>query len=105
MGKNYAGGRNTSRPPTRTSEDPKKQLTFQALGGCTFASSYQIVVANAKSEPATVQVVEPIPGDWQITSENLPHAKSSSSTATWSVRVPADGKATLTYSARVKLCF
>jgi len=83
----------------------KKQLTFRSLGGCSFASSYRIVLANAKTEPATVLVVEPIPGDWTITSENLRHQKTSSATATWTVRVPADGKATLEYSARVKLCF
>ncbi len=83
----------------------KKQLTFTALGGCAFASSYQIVLSNAKSEAADVLVVEPLPGDWQITSENLPHVKTSSATATWHVRIPADGKTTLSYSARVKLCF
>jgi hypothetical protein len=82
----------------------KKQLTFRSLGGCSFASSYRIVLANAKTEPATVLVVEPIPGDWQITAENLNHQKTSSATASWTVRVPAGGKATLEYSARVKLC-
>ena len=82
----------------------KKQLSFQSLGNCAFASDYQIVLSNAKAEPADVLVVEPIPGDWQITAENVRHAKTSSSTATWTVRVPADGKATLSYSARIKLC-
>jgi hypothetical protein len=82
----------------------KKQLTFHSLGGCSFASSYRIVLANAKTEPATVLVVEPIPGDWSITAENLRHRKTSSATASWAVRVPADGKATLEYSAHVRLC-
>jgi hypothetical protein len=82
----------------------KKQLTFTALGGCAFESSYSIVVSNAKTEPVDVLVVEPIPGDWQITAENLPHVKSSSATATWTVHVPADASATLTYTARVKVC-
>jgi hypothetical protein len=82
----------------------KKQLTFRAIGGCAFASSYRVVLANAKAEPATVLVVEPIPGDWQITSENVRHQKASSATASWSMRVPAGGKATLEYGVRVKLC-
>jgi hypothetical protein len=82
----------------------KKQLTFRSLGDCSFASSYRIVLANAKTESATVLVVEPIPGDWQITSENRRHVKSSSTTATWTVAVPAGGNATLDYSAHVKLC-
>ena len=83
----------------------KKQLTFQAQGGCTFESSYQIVLSNAKTERADVLVVEPIPGDWQITAENVRHEKTSSATASWLVKVPPDGKSTLTYSARVRLCF
>ena len=82
----------------------KKQTDFKLAGNCTFQSSYQIVVKNAKTEAADVLVVEPIPGDWSIVAENLPHAKSSSSTATWGLRVPADGSTTLTYTALVKLC-
>jgi len=82
----------------------KKQLTFKALGGCQFASDYRIVLSNAKTEPASVLVVEPIPGDWQITAENMKHVRSSSATATWTVPVPAGGNATLDYSVRVKLC-
>jgi hypothetical protein len=82
----------------------KKQLTFKGLGGCSYASDYRVVLSNAKAEPASVLVVEPIPGDWQITAENLRHVKTSSSTANWTVTVPADGSATLDYSVRVKLC-
>jgi hypothetical protein len=81
----------------------KKQLTF-VRSDCTFESSYSIVVSNAKTDPVDVLVVEPIPGDWEITAENLRHVKSSSATATWTVHVPADASATLTYSARVKSC-
>ena len=49
-------------------------------------------------------VVEPIPGDWQILDENMPHTKSSASSATWNVSAPAGGRSTLTYTARVKWC-
>jgi hypothetical protein len=82
----------------------KKQLTFAIVSNCTFQSSYSLAVSNAKTEPVDVLVVEPIPGDWQVTAENLPHVKSSSATATWTVHVPADATATLTYTARVKVC-
>jgi len=83
----------------------KKQTDFKALGGCTFESSYDVRVANAKTEPQDVEVVEPIPGEWTILSENVPHRKTSSATATWHLTVPADSNATLTYRARVTLCF
>ena len=83
----------------------KKQTDFKAIGGCTYESSYDVRLANAKTTAQDVLVVEPIPGDWTILSENLAHAKTSSATASWRVRVPADSHATLTYRARVKLCF
>lgn len=82
----------------------KKQTEFRGLGGCTYESTYELALANAKSEPASVLVVEPIPGTWSVLSENLPHVKTSSATATWTVRVPADGKTTLKYTVRVHLC-
>ena len=82
----------------------KKQTDFRGLGKCTYESSYEIRLANAKATAADVLVVEPIPGTWSITAENLPHAKTSSATATWNVRVPADGNATLRYTAHVLLC-
>ncbi len=83
----------------------KKQLSFTALGNCSFASDYQIVLSNAKTEPVDVLVVEPIPGDWEITTENVHHQKTSSATASWTIHIPADSKSTLTYAVRTKLCF
>ncbi len=83
----------------------KKQTDFQGIGGCTYESSYEVALGNAKSEPVNVLVVEPIPGTWTVLSESLPHTKSSSATATWNVHVPADGKTTLRYRVRVSLCF
>jgi hypothetical protein len=82
----------------------KKQTGFHGNGNCTYDSSYDVVVKNAKTEPVDVLVVEPLPGDWSIVAENLHHVKTSSSTATWTVHVPADSNAKLTYTAHVKVC-
>jgi len=82
----------------------KKQTDFHANGNCSFDSSYAILLKNAKTEPVDVLVVEPLPGDWSIPQESLPHQKTSSSTATWTVHVPADSNAKLTYTAHVRLC-
>jgi hypothetical protein len=81
----------------------KVQTDFH-LVGCGADSSYKIVLANAKTVAQNVLVVEPIPGDWQILDENMPHTKSSASSATWNVSAPAGGRSTLTYTARVKWC-
>jgi hypothetical protein len=82
----------------------KKQTDFQFEGGCNYESAYEIRLGNAKRVPQTVEVVEPIPGQWTILDENLPHQKSSAFTATWSVRVPADSHVTLRYHALVSWC-
>jgi len=82
----------------------KRQTDFHRAGSCSVDSSYEIVVSNAKSTAQDVLVVESIPGDWQILDESLQHAKSSASTANWSVHVLPDKRSTLTYTARVKWC-
>ncbi len=83
----------------------KKQTDFKGLGACTFESSYDVAVSNAKDVAQDVLIVEPIPGTWSIVSENYPHEKSSSATATWHLTVPARETVTLQYEAHVSLCF
>lgn len=84
----------------------KKQTGFHftGRGSCATESSYEIRLGNAKPQPQDVLVIEPIPAQWWILDENMHHVKSSSSTATWAVRVPAESHVTLTYTARVKWC-
>ena len=81
----------------------KKQTDFKALG-CEFQGTYDVRIANAKDVAQDVDVVEPIPGEWTILSENLPHRKTSGATATWTLHVPKNASTTLTYRADVKLC-
>jgi hypothetical protein len=85
----------------------RKQTDFQKLAGTgrynyVFESAYEIVLKNAKREPVTVTVREPMPGDWTMVSASQPHTKAASGTAEWQVNVPAEGKTTLTYRVRVR---
>ena len=85
----------------------KRQTDFQKLAGTgrynsVFETAYQIVVKNAKKDAVTVTVREPMPGDWTMVSESLPHIKAASGVAEWAVKVPAESKTTLTYRVRVK---
>ncbi|HZY98854.1 MAG TPA: DUF4139 domain-containing protein [Candidatus Baltobacteraceae bacterium] len=84
----------------------KKQTDFRFVGNgsCATVSSYEIRLGNAKPQPQDVLVIEPIPAQWAILDENLPHVKTSSSTATWTVHVPAESHTTLTYTSRVTWC-
>lgn len=83
----------------------KKQTDFKRVGPFNdryqYESSYSLEMRNAKNTPVILKVVEPMPGDWNIISENFPHVKSSSATATWTITVPANGKTTLDYTVRV----
>jgi hypothetical protein len=83
----------------------KKQTDFKGLGACTYESSYQLAISNAKDVEQDVLVVEPIPGTWSIVRENVPHEKSSSATATWHLKIPPRKTTTLEYTAHVSLCF
>jgi hypothetical protein len=80
----------------------RKQTNFHVAGFGTYDSSYEFVISNAKKTPQDVLVVEPIPGEWQILAESAPHERTSSGTASWHLRVPADGKTTLTFTTEVK---
>ncbi len=65
-------------------------------------SAYLIELNNGSEQAVTVKVAEPLPGDWQIVEESLPHRKEDARTAAWQVEVPAGGKTRLTYRARVR---
>lgn len=85
----------------------KIQTDFQHIAGTArhtsvFETAYQITLKNAKKEAVTVQVQEPIPGDWEVLSESSPHVKLNASLVEWKVPVAADSEAKLTYRVRVK---
>ncbi len=85
----------------------KKQTDFKVLpnpsrGHSAFESAFELVLKNAKKQKVTVQVQEPIGGDWQIVSESHPHTKANSHLAVWKIDIPAEGSTTLTYRAIVK---
>jgi hypothetical protein len=82
----------------------KKQTNYHIVSEdpAIYDTAYEIKLSNAKDAAVDVLVVEPIPGEWQMLGESQPHDKSSSSTASWTVHVPADGSTTLKYSVRVR---
>ena len=73
----------------------KKQTDFKRReptnrASYVFESAYEIVLRNAKKEPASIVVREPVPGDWTMLEETQRHAKAAAGTAEWRVRVPAE---------------
>jgi hypothetical protein len=67
-----------------------------------FESAYELILKNAKQEPVTVTVREPVPGDWQMLATSHRHSKVAAGTAEWRITVPAQGHETLRYRVRVR---
>jgi len=84
----------------------RTQTDYKKIAGgpqeTVIETAYRITLKNAKSEPVTVKVEEPLPGDWQILQENHTHVKKDARTAAWGIAVPAEGKTLLTYRVRVR---
>jgi hypothetical protein len=79
----------------------RTQTDFNQVSNNAHESSYSIVLRNHKEQDITVDVVEPIPGDWTILESSQTHIKKDARTAVFSIPVPADGEVTLTYRVRV----
>ncbi|HAF70897.1 TPA: hypothetical protein DCL37_06110 [Candidatus Acetothermia bacterium] len=59
---------------------------------------YRIVIRSAKEEPVVVEVVESLPGAWQITQSSLPFEQIDAHTVRFLLEVPAKGEVELTYT-------
>jgi len=80
----------------------RKQTSFRKISSDVVESAYRIVINNAKDVPVTVKVVEPVSGDWEITAESHKHSKGEAHAAVWLLTVPAESKAVLEYTARIR---
>ena len=85
----------------------KKQTDFKRRepfnkASYVYESAYEIVVKNAKTETAHVTVREPVPGDWTMLEQSLPHTKVAAGTAEWHIDVAPGGSTTLTYRVLVR---
>jgi hypothetical protein len=85
----------------------RRQTDFKSLGKQgqyqnVYETAFQVDLKNARKEPVTVSVLEPISGDWELVQQNRPSTKESSGMVKFLVPVPAEGEATLTYRARVR---
>ena len=85
----------------------RRQTEFKKLAGSSaydyaYESGFELELKNAKDTPAEVKVIETVPGDWTILQESQPHTKEASNLASWRVRIPAEGAATLTWRVQVR---
>ncbi len=78
------------------------QKNYTRISNRVHESEFEITIRNHKETGVVVDVVEPMPGDWEIRKESMAHVKKDAHTAIYRLPVPADGEATLTYRVRVQ---
>ena len=78
------------------------QKDWKKIGPALYEVEWEISLRNHKKEAVTVEVVEPVPGDWEVLRSTLPHEKVEAFTMRFRVPVPKDGETKLTYRVRVR---
>jgi hypothetical protein len=80
----------------------RKQTDYKKLSSNQFEMEYAITLRNHKDAPVTVEVREPVGGDWEVVTSNFKPEKLDATTIGFHIPVEKDGTATLTYRVRVK---
>jgi len=79
-----------------------KQTDYKSIAAHVWEMEFEITLRNHKDTPVTVQVNEPIGGDWEMLSSSYKYTKTSAWAAQFDVPVKANGESVLTYRIRAK---
>ena len=77
------------------------QTDYRRIASNVHECSYEIILRNHKEEDIVVDVVEPMPGDWEILRSSLEFEKVDAGSAVFHMAVPQDGETRLTYRVLV----
>lgn len=80
----------------------RKQTDYKKLSDRLYEFEYEITLRNHKVIPVTVEVNEPIGGDWEMVSSTYKFTKTAAFAAQFEVPVDKDGTSVLKYRVRVK---
>jgi hypothetical protein len=80
----------------------RKETDYKKIASSVIELEYQITLRNHKDGAVTVEVREPIGGDWEVLNSNFKWTTLDATTLGFSVPVEKDGTATLDYRVRVK---
>jgi hypothetical protein len=78
------------------------QTDYRVLGSNTYESAFDVTIRNHKESDIVVDIVEPMPSDWQILDKTHEFTKKDAHTAVFSVPVPKDGEVKVSYRVRVR---
>jgi hypothetical protein len=79
----------------------RKQMDWKQVADRVHEMEYQIAIRNHKDTPITVEVREPLGGDWEILNSNFKGTKLDSGTIEFEIPVAKNDVATLDYRVRV----
>jgi hypothetical protein len=78
----------------------RKQTDYKSIGTNTWEMEFEITLRNHKDSPITVQVNEPVGGDWEMLNSSYKYTKTSAWAAQFSVPVDKNGTSVLRYRIR-----
>ena len=80
----------------------RKQTDYKKLSDRLYEFEYEITLRNHKDGPITVEVNEPIGGDWEVISSTYKFTKTAAFAAQFNVPVDKDDSSVLRYRVRVR---
>jgi hypothetical protein len=80
----------------------RKQTDYKRLSDRLYEFEYEITLRNHKAMPVSVEVNEPIGGDWEMVNSTYKYTKTAAFAAQFDVPVDKDGASELKYRVRVK---
>ena len=78
----------------------RKQTDYKRIDTHTWEMEFEITLRNHKDGPVTVEVNEPIGGDWEMLSSTYKYTKTAAWVAQFNVPVAANGSSVLKYRIR-----
>ncbi|MFQ5779640.1 MAG: DUF4139 domain-containing protein [Nitrospiria bacterium] len=81
----------------------RKQTAWRKLSHDTYEVAFEVTLRNHKASHVTVNVIEPIPGDWEILHSSHDFQKLEAHTLQFDIPVKKEGKAVLEYRVRIRL--
>jgi len=78
----------------------RKQTDFKSIASNVWEMEFEITLRNHKDVPITVQVNEPIGGDWEMLNSSYKQTKTSAWAAQFNVPVDKNGTSVLRYRIR-----
>jgi hypothetical protein len=80
----------------------RKQTDYKRLADRLYEFEYEITLRNHKDAPVSVEVNEPIGGDWEMVNSSYKFTKTAAFAAQFDVPVDKDGTSVLKYRVRVR---